>query len=270
MCQINTHRNPAPFTRKNECIRSRRRPRHRNRWMRFLIRLHVDAHNVRTVLRNLKLPEIAFVVSRFRVGPNLEYRFNPFAGRLPSVPIRQEHLGIARCGTRADPPMKASVRLMIQLRDAMRHNRRVVYRHTRNPRAEDDVLCHCRCFRNKEIRRRNILPRKRKMLTNISLFITQLVQDNHLLNIVIERLGGVATGWMQRHCKKTEFHFLIFPCGAVTAIWTLTIFALESPAPLLQAARSCLSFQNESFNFSSRDMFLNLTKSVVSVIVCVG
>ena len=56
--------------------------------------------------------------------------------------------------------------------------------------------------------------------------------------------------------------FLIFPCGGTACVWTLTVFALEPPAPLLQATRSCLQ--------SQKDMFLNLTKLVVSVIVSVA
>ena len=54
--------------------------------------------------------------------------------------------------------------------------------------------------------------------------------------------------------------FLIFPCGGTACVWTLTVFALEPPAPLLQATRFGLLFR----------MFLNLTKLVVSVIVVVG
>ena len=96
---------------------------------------------------------------------------------------------------------------MIQLRDAMGDNGGIVYRHTRDPGAEDDVLRHCSRFCDKKIRRRNVLPRKREMLTNISFFIAQLVQYYHLLNIMIKRFGGIATGWVQRHCEKTEFHF---------------------------------------------------------------
>ena len=64
---------------------------------------------------------------------------------------------------------------MIQLRDAMCHNRGVVYRHAGNPGAENDVFCHCDSFRDEEIWGGDILPSEGEMLTDVSFFVAHPV-----------------------------------------------------------------------------------------------
>ena len=97
--QIDAHRNPAALACQNKRVGFGRRAGHRNRRMRFLIRFHVDADDVRARFGNFKLPEIAFVVARLRVRPNFEDSVNSLACCASSVALGHEHFRIARRGT---------------------------------------------------------------------------------------------------------------------------------------------------------------------------
>ena len=187
-----------------------RHPGHGDGRVRLLVRLHVQPQpDLLARLRHRELPELVVVVTGRRVIPQLEHQLD-HVGRQAAVLtlfwVHLEQLEVAGKAPGADAEVEASLRHVVELRDALGQHQRVVVRETGDARTELDLLGATKRVGNKQVRCRDILPDRRKVLTDPGFVKPQLVQGDDLLQVRFDRLREVRAGGMQRHCEVPVLH----------------------------------------------------------------
>ena len=147
-----------------------RHPGHGDGRVRLLVRLHVQPQpDLLARLRHRELPELMVVITGRGVIPQLEHQLD-HVGRQAAVltlfGVHLEQLEVAGEAAGADAEVEASLRHVVELRDALGQHQRMVVREAGNAGAELDLLGATERVGNKQVRCRDILPDRRKVLAD--------------------------------------------------------------------------------------------------------
>ena len=176
--------------------------------MRQLKRLHMEAaFRDRVELRRVDLEEGAVVTKSATVVPESEHhikRLGSSGATFTRIEPHQHH--VRRNTPKANAPLKAPSRQVIEHGDAMCEIDRFMHAEQGHASAESDAFCQRQRFGNQQVGCGGILPFLSEMLAEPSLLVADLIRQNQLINVAIIAIGDLAIRRMQRHHEQAKFH----------------------------------------------------------------
>ena len=161
-------------------------------------------------------PELVLVGPRRKPLPDPQHhveRLKSQRAMLACLVVDAEDGEVERRRTRADPPAKATLGLVVELSDAVSDVKRVVVGQAGDARAQDDVLGPRQRFRDEEFRRGDILPGAGEVLADPRLPVAEAVEQDDLLHILADGLGEVRPRRVERHGEVAQFHHVLLSWG---------------------------------------------------------
>ena len=210
--EVDGHGHPAPFRRHLERRGTRGDARHPDRRMRLLVGANMRAQpDVGLGRGHGEAIAVALVDAGRRIGPERQDRVQGGArialivDRGVVAPIAEDP-HVAGEAARADPPVEAALRHVIELRDAVGEDEGIVVRDAAYARAEPDPLRERDRLGDEQVRRGDVLPLRGEVLADPGLGIAERVERDDLIQVRLERLGEVRTRRVQRHGEEAELH----------------------------------------------------------------
>src|SRR6266705_1379803 len=120
-----------------------------------------------------------------------------------------EHVGVGDERARSAAEHRAAARHVVELHEALRHQKRVVIRQARHARAEHDVTRTLGGGGDEDFRRRDQLPARRVMLAHPHLVVAEVVEPLDELHVTGESQRGVLADPVKRGQEDAEFHSLV-------------------------------------------------------------
>ena len=123
-----------------------------------------------------------------------------------SARIESENLKVTREPARADAPLETPACHVVELGDTVRNHERVVVGHTGHPSAQFDILRARERIGDEYVRRGDVLPHRREVLTYPCLGIAEIVQHLDLVKVVLECLCDIGPRRVQWHSEESDLH----------------------------------------------------------------
>src|SRR5207249_11480404 len=99
------------------------------------------------------------------------------AALLAALRIDAEQLEVTGEPARADTPVEAAARHLVELRDALREHQRGVVRQARHARGELHPLRHAERLRDEQVGTRDVLPHRGEVLADPRLLEAEAIEE---------------------------------------------------------------------------------------------